>query len=84
MSFDLVKAILGSIYQQFQSATKINHNLDNVLKQYYQKWSPSQYCAGETQIKDFTLLEGNEINQRKILYATSFKKATLENFNQQK
>ena len=78
----LLRTFIDSIYQNFQSASKINSDLDQALKQYYQNVSPSQYFAWVANRKELPF-DGISMNQRKVLYATSFKRANLENFGKQ-
>ncbi len=78
----LLRSFIDSIYQHFQSVSKINSDLDHALKQYYQNVSPSQYFAWDANRKELPF-DGLSMNQRKVLYATSFKKANLENFGKQ-
>lgn len=66
---------IGSIAHQFHSVVRSNYDIDQTLKLYYQKASPSQYKIADVYLKELNLLDGSSLpgNQRKILYEASFK-----------
>ena len=66
---------IGSVYHQFHSAIRTNYDLEQALRFYYQKVSPSQWRVTNINAKDFIPIEGVSlsIHQRKALYAKSFK-----------